>query len=145
MPDGISGYRSEIRYLSICSLETTTTSFGCHRSLSCGRKIRMCSNALCLGDPWCSFWNCCRIEPPAKKARSASNEYHFSSPHSPSTMVKICEGYMPKNTTKSTGLTLRVFHARRKQHNEHTDDKCPEKSCSKNLKLNFLIFGCLVL
>ena len=64
------------------------------------------------------------MEPPAKKARSASNECRFSSPHSP---LKICEGYMPKSTTKSTDWALRVFHAWRKQRNEHTDDKCPEK------------------
>ena len=67
------------------------------------------------------------MEPPVKKARSASNECCFSSSHSRSTMVKICERYMHKNTTESTGWALRVLHVWRKQRNEHADDKCPEK------------------
>ena len=59
------------------------------------------------------------MEPPAKKCR-------FSSPHSPTSMEKICEGYVPKNTSKSTSWALRVFRAWREQRNEHEDDKCPE-------------------
>ena len=59
------------------------------------------------------------MEPPAKKCR-------FSSPHSPTSMEKICEGYVPKNTSKSTSWALRVFRTWREQRNEHEDDKCPE-------------------
>ena len=59
------------------------------------------------------------MEPPAKKCR-------FSSPHSPTSMEKICEGYVPKNTSKSTSWAQRVFRAWREQRNERKDDKCPE-------------------
>ena len=38
-------------------------------------------------------------------------------------MEKICEGYVPKNTSESTSWALRIFRAWREQRK---DDKCPE-------------------
>ena len=40
----------------------------------------MCTNPFCLGEPWCTEWDCCSKEPPAKKTRIN----HVSSPAKPS-------------------------------------------------------------
>ena len=74
------------------------------------------------------------MEPPAKKAKkngstdvlddSECSVFFAMFTHY---YVKICEGYIPKITSNSTGWALRVFLAWRKEHNEYAEGKYPEK------------------
>ena len=63
----------------------------------------MCSHPFCLGEPWCSEWDCCAttMEPPRKK-RKGDSTHHFMMPVSPMKMNEICDGYVPRNTKKAT-------------------------------------------
>lgn len=70
-------------------------------------------------------------ETPLKMVKTASpsgdGSGHFSKPHSPEMMEKICQGYIPKNTTKSSDWALRVFQAWRKQQSERSiEEHCPD-------------------
>ena len=93
--------------------------------------LSMCSKSSCLGEPWCSDWGCCETAPPAaKRTRSRvddEKENRFTAPHSPTTMRKICQGYIPPNTSKSTSWAVRVFQSWREQRNKSISELCPEK------------------
>ena len=95
----------------------------------------MCSKPSCLGEPWCSDWSCCDTGPSAPKRRRVDSavederpeaESRLALPHSPTSLAKICEGYVPSNTTKSTSWALRVFRSWRKQRNKRVAERCPE-------------------
>ena len=70
------------------------------------------------------------MEPPQKKAKTTPGcepgSSRFSTPRSPSSMTKICEGFIPKNTAKATTWALRVFFAWRNERNRSVDEQCPE-------------------
>ena len=70
--------------------------------------VAMCEKTSCLGEPWCSEWDCCtRDEPLTKKAKTdAASGSRF--PGSP-TMKQFCKSHVPKNTDKATGWALRVL------------------------------------
>ena len=65
---------------------------------------------LCLGEEWCSTWNCCgkndmndpESPPPTKRTR-------FASPKEKSAMAEICKGFTPANTDKCTKWAIGVF------------------------------------
>ena len=60
-----------------------------------GLSTVMCSNKSCLGEPWCSEWGCCEMEPPPKKAKRDSSPEagsRFPSPKSSPKMSEICKG-----------------------------------------------------
>ena len=100
----------------------------------------MCLKPSCLGEPWRNDWDCCDTGPssvplPSAKRRRVDSavedkrpeaERRFSLPHSPTSMAKICDGYVPSNTTKSTSWDLRVFRAWREQRNKRVAEQCPE-------------------
>ena len=59
----------------------------------------MCSNPACLRDNWCSVRNCCgRMDEPKSKWAKTDR---FSKPISPTSVQRICKGYVPANTGKS--------------------------------------------
>ena len=61
----------------------------------------MCTNPFCLGLYWCLEWDCCGkmdAEPEPKRKKLD----RFAKPTSPTSMSKICEGYIPPNTGKAT-------------------------------------------
>ena len=100
----------------------------------------MFSNLFCLGEPWCSVWNCCDradiVEPPRKKSRKGPPNpatSRFSAPTSPSKMRKICEGYVPRNTGKATDWAVRVFQDWRTARNKSVGaaEQCPETLLEK--------------
>ena len=55
----------------------------------------------------------------------------FGVPHSPTSMAKICQGYVPPNTTKCTSWALRVFRAWHEERNKHLVEQCPENLLEK--------------
>ena len=93
----------------------------------------MCSKPSCLGEPWCSEWGCCDCPGPSSPKKSRLEDSNpvrakqdwFKAPHSPTTMAKICQGYMPQNTAKSTSWGLRVFRAWRDHRNKSVAEQCP--------------------
>ena len=97
--------------------------------------LTMCSKSSCLGEPWCVDWGCCDTDPrspPAAKRTRVDEERpekgsRFTAPHSPTTMRKICQGYVPSNTSKSTSWAVRVFLSWREQRNKRVSEQCPEK------------------
>ena len=96
---------------------------------------QQCSKPSCLGNPWCSEWDCCASDPefesdkkdfkgpPLKKTKSTVSR--FSKPTSPTTMQTICKGYVPPNTQKATGWAVCVFNEWRAARNKSSDRKCP--------------------
>ena len=88
----------------------------------------MCSHPFCLGEPWCSEWDCCAaaMEPPRKK-RKGDSTHRFMMPVSPTKMNEICDGYVPRNTKKATEWALRLFREWRDNRNlvTSTQDQCP--------------------
>ena len=72
----------------------------------------------CLGEPWCSEWDCCdkeNTEPQEKQPVSTEDfeplkkktkedlllkKERFALPVCTDAMKKLCEGYTPANTTK---------------------------------------------
>ena len=90
----------------------------------------MCSKSSCLGEPWCSDWRCCDTDPgsqPAAKRTGVDGERlqegRFTAPHSPTTMSKICQGYI---TTKSISWAVRVFRSWCDERNKRVEEQCPE-------------------
>ena len=97
----------------------------------------MCSKPSCLGNPWCSEWDCdcCASDPefesdmkdfkgpPLKKTKSTVSR--FSKPTSPTRMQTIFKGYVPPNTQKATGWAVRVFNEWRAARNMFLDGKFP--------------------
>ena len=84
---------------------------------------RMCTNPYCLGEYWCFKWDCCgtlAMEPEPKRKKL---DDRFSKPTSPSTMSRICEGYVPPNTGKATKWALKVFEQWR---NAASEEQCPD-------------------
>ena len=51
---------------------------------------------------------------------------HFPAPISPGSMEKVCQGYVPVNTSKSTNWSLRVFNAWREERNKCSLEQCPD-------------------
>ena len=87
----------------------------------------MCSNPACLRDNWCSVCNCCRRmdEPKSKRAMTG----RFSKPISPTSMQRICKGYVPANTGKSTKWAEGVLHHWRDARNATAE----EEKCTNDL------------
>ena len=110
------------------------------------RSARFCDNPSCVGEPWCSEWQCCKPqtnndtdfkEPRQKKQKltlgkekKVTAERRFGT-SSAGELESACKGYTPKNTERCTQWALRVFHAWRKQRNEHSDEKCPDDLLEK--------------
>ena len=66
-------------------------------------------------------------EPPRKK-RKAGIRDRFVAPLSPSSMERVCKGYVPKNTTKATDWALRVFEQWKENRNYTSpEERVPEK------------------
>ena len=88
----------------------------------------MCSHPFCLGEPWCSEWDCCAttMERPRKK-RKGDSTHRFMMPALPMKMNEICNGYVPRNTKKVTEWALRLFREWRDNRNlvTSTQDQCP--------------------
>ena len=94
----------------------------------------MCSKCSCLGEPWCSEWDCCLSDSeledfeyhPRKKAKlDSTSTKRFVSPTSEVDMKKICQGFVPKNTQKATDWAVRVFTEWRAQRNKASSEQCP--------------------
>ena len=116
----------------------------------------MCLKPLCLGDPWCCEWGCCEsdsdkedFKEPPKKAKGkgrkkVTGSKRFVSPTSSVEMdkIKICKGFVPRNTEKATNWVARVFEQWRVERNRVTSDDsemCPSNllQCPVQVSLNY--------
>ena len=110
--------------------------------------VVMCCNPFCLGEPWCSEWGCCTMEPAKKKARTEAATNWFFVPVSSPRMQKIFKGYIPKNTEKATSWALHVFTEWWSQRNKSSKEKCPEtllerpSTDSLNYRLSQFVIQC---
>ena len=111
------------------------SSFAVQFLLARSGSVVMCSNASCLGEQWCSEWNCCDTPGPSAPKRRKSQDTsertsmrkgRFKAPQSPTTMVKTCQGYVPKNTAKCNGWALCVFKSWRDERNKSVKEQCPD-------------------
>ena len=50
----------------------------------------------------------------------------FAKPASPTSMSKICEGYVLPNTGKATNWSMKVFEQWRDNRNRSSQEQCPE-------------------
>ena len=93
----------------------------------------MCPNPFCFRDYWCVDWDCCsrssmEDQPPPSKKRKTTKALgdRFVTPLSPSSMDRVCRGFVPKNMKKATSWALHVFQQWRMHRNCATAESCPE-------------------